>query len=144
MIYCQNGSILGPSSLKGEKSMKTFGYILAGAVAIAVAVGLGWLFMFNGLAMMGYSAPKVEEIRREVVVESQTYRQGNVQYLDTLKMEYVLAPADRKAGLVSTIVRQAALVRDEEMPDDLRVFVACLRSHLADLADGFDCTPGAR
>jgi len=117
--------------------MKPSHVVLAVVAALVVLIGLGWLFDFNDYFHYKTFAPKYEQTRREVFEQSRAYNAGTIQNIRSAERDYITAPADRRAGLASAIVQQYADYPDEALPNDLRHFMQCLRSHQNDT---YDCS----
>lgn len=120
--------------------MNTKQIIAAVIGAIALLIGLGWIIRYNDLATTKVFAPKYEEVRRETFEQSKSYNRGTIQNLRDAQMNYISAPADRRAGLGSVIIQQYADYPDDKLPNDLRAFMSCLRNHQG---QEFNCAPGA-
>lgn len=120
--------------------MKTSQIILSVLGAIVLLLGLTWIFQGNDFFLYQKFAPQYEQTRRQVFEKSKAYNQGTIQNLRDAERDYITAPPDRRAGLGSVIIQQYADYPDENLPNDLRVFMSCLRSHQA---QSFDCSPGA-
>lgn len=104
------------------------GSILAVVVFLAVMMGLGWLAQGNQFFMYKFFAPKQEQVRREVFEQSKAYRQGMVQELQNMQLEYVKADKDGKAAMRSIILHRSADVPPDAMPVSLNAFIADLRN----------------
>jgi hypothetical protein len=113
-------------------------YVLIGVAVLAGLFALGWASGYNNLLYTRYFAPRHEAVRREVIEESKAYNQGMVQNLRQMQAEYNRADMTGKAALASTIVHQSADYDEERLPQDLRRFIACLRTHVGQT---FDCSP---
>lgn len=69
---------------------------------------LGWLVLGNQFFMFKFFAPKVEQVRRETFEQSKAYRQGLIQELNNLHVDYIKATPDQKLGLMTIILHKAA------------------------------------
>jgi len=88
------------------------------------------VFFFNavGLTSFKFFAPKMENARREVFENTQSYVEGKRQELTKYRLEYQRAkdPADKQA-IRMTILQSCANVNPELLPYDLRSFLGSLK-----------------
>jgi hypothetical protein len=97
-------------------------------VAVAIIVGLSWLGRSNNLAQNRIFAPKEEQVRRTTFEQSHAYRQGMIQELQNMQVQYIQANPDQRGGLASIALRRVGDVADpESLPSDVSAFVSCLR-----------------
>jgi hypothetical protein len=96
-------------------------------VAVALLIGLTWLFTANDIALTHYAQPQYEAIRRETFEQSKAYNQGMIQNLHTMQMSYVQADDAHKAALAQIILHEAADYDVNSLPPDLRTFVQNLQ-----------------
>lgn len=89
--------------------------------------GLTWAVQGNHFFMYQIFAPKYEQVRRETFEQSKAYRQGNVQELQNMQLEWVKATAEQRDALGSVILQRTADFDPDAMPPDLRRFVAEVR-----------------
>lgn len=97
--------------------------VLLSIVGLAVIIGLGWLFVFNDLAMSKIVDPKREEIRRETFEQSKAYRDGMIQELQNMQFEYIKTDSAHKILLASIIRHRAAGIdKNVQTPSKWGVF----------------------
>lgn len=104
--------------------MKT--YIFGGLAALALIVGLGWLFTANDVAQQGVFAPKYEQVRRNTFTQSQAYNDGVAQDLNGMRRDYALADSNGKTMLVQVIRHRLAGYDTNKLSPDLQAFVNSL------------------
>ena len=81
---------------------------------------------FGSLWSNSFFAPKEEALRREVVEQSKAYRDGVIQDLNQLRIDYAKADPEVKPALASAIRHRAAGLPEEDMPADIAAFVRSL------------------
>ena len=91
-------------------------------------LGLGWVLYGNQFFMFQFFAPKVEQVRRNVFEESKAYRQGLIQEMNSLHVDYIKASPDQKEGLRTIILHKAADIPPEILGPDLNAFLNQLRN----------------
>ena len=104
--------------------LKEIGIWVAGILAVLVVV---WVIAGNNLAMMKVFAPATEQVRRETFEQSKAYRDGMVQELRSLQIEYIKAADDVKPALAAAIRHKAVGLPEDALPNDLRVFIQSIR-----------------
>jgi len=90
---------------------------------ILVLIGIGWILVFNDLAVSSYFSPKREQVRRETFEQSKAFRDGMVQELGNMRFDYIQANKDHKAALASIIRHRALSIPESEIPTDLKQFI---------------------
>lgn len=94
-----------------------FGWVAAG---IATVFGLGVVTLYFN----GYFAPKVEEVRRNTYVQSESHVRGTVMDLRKLKLEYEKEKDPAAKSTLLGIARDtASQVPIQLLPLDLQTFV---------------------
>lgn len=88
---------------------------------------VGWVVQGNEFFMYKFFAPKQEAVRRQVFEETKSYRQGMIQELQNMQMEYAKATPSQRDAIASIILHRAADFPEADMPSDLRTFIADLR-----------------
>ena len=92
-------------------------------LALLAVVALGWLLTANSLALQKVFAPAQEQVRRDTFEQSKAYRDGAVQELAALRVEYMRAAPDVKPAMASLIRHKAAGVPPEALPYDIALFL---------------------
>ncbi len=97
-----------------------------------VMYGLGFVATGGDLAIYRFWAPKMENAKREVFENTQSYVQGKTEYLIRLRFQYQQAEVGsaQQASLRSLIVSEAALVDNSKLPPDLQAFVNQMKGTL--------------
>jgi hypothetical protein len=98
--------------------------LLAFAIGLVLAI---WLLAGNNLLMYKVFGSAHEGARREIFEESKAYRDGTLQELMKLRVEYVKAPDNLKPAVASMICHQSAGYSGTYMPTDLRNFIQGLQ-----------------
>lgn len=104
--------------------IKEIGMWVAGILAVLLVV---WAVAGNNLAMMKVFAPATEQVRRETFEKSKAYRDGMVQELRSLQIEYIKAADDVKPALAAAIQHKAVGLPEDALPSDLQVFLKSMR-----------------
>jgi hypothetical protein len=105
--------------------------VLIGFVAVVGLLGATWAIQGNHFFLYQFFAPKYEQVRRETFEQSKAYRQGSVQELQNMQLEWAKATPEQRVALGSVIVQRTADFDPEAMPPDLRRFVAEVRRERA-------------
>lgn len=98
-------------------------------VAMLVMYALGFLATGGDLAIYRFWAPKMENARREVFENTQSYVQGKTEYLSRLRFQYQTAEAGsaQQAAIRSLVVSEASTVDNSKLPVDIQAFVAQMK-----------------
>lgn len=105
--------------------MKIAAYSLLG---LALAVALGFVLTSIDYGSYRFWAPKYENARREVFVNTQSYVQGKISYLSQLRLDYETATTDtQRAALRTIILSEANQIKGEHLPPGLEAFVQSLQ-----------------
>ena len=103
--------------------------------AATIAIVLFFFFLLAMIATGGrlgslwsntYFAPKEEALRREVVEQSKAYRDGVIQDLRLLQVDYIKADPSVKPALASAIRHRATGLDEADMPSDVSAFLRSL------------------
>jgi hypothetical protein len=106
--------------------MKTFSYVVGGIIAL---LGSIWVIQGNDFFLYKTFAPKYEQVRRETFEQSHAFRQGHVQELQNMQMQYVQASPAHRAGLATVVQQRAGDIADvDSLPTNTRGFISCVRS----------------
>lgn len=95
--------------------------------ALAGVVALTWVAQGNEFFLYKVFAPAKEQVRRETFEQSKAYRQGMVQELQNMQLEYTRGNAEQKAALRGVILHRAANVDPSALTPDLLLFIGSLR-----------------
>ncbi len=102
-------------------------YFLLGLGALLTILGLTWLIQGNQFFLLRVFGPAEEAVRRETFEQSKSYRQGMVQELQNMQVEYLKASPEHRQALRGIILHRTADFDAEAMPPDLRQFIRGLR-----------------
>lgn len=89
---------------------------------------VGFISAGGDLAMFKFWAPKYENAKREVFENTQSYVQGKVSYISSLRLDYEKATGDQKESLRRMIVTEASNVDNDKLPPDMRSFISDLKA----------------
>ncbi len=104
--------------------MKIFFAVLGALIALFL---LTWLIQGQDFFMHKFWDPKYEDVRREVFEHSHSYKQGNIQELEKMALDYNKASDSEKDALASVILHRAGDIDEAILPQDLRAFISDLR-----------------
>lgn len=105
--------------------MKSIGIAVA---AIFGLLAIVWLVQGNGFFLYKTFAPQYESVRRETFEQSKAYRQGMVQELENMQLQYVQADPEHKVAIGSIVLHRAADFPEADMPESLRSFIRQLKA----------------
>lgn len=97
--------------------------VFVGVIAVVAVIAAGWILVANHLAQQKVFAPQFEQVRRETFEQSKAFRDGAVQELRSLQIDYIRADAEVKPALAAAIKHKAAALDDHAMPQDLSTFI---------------------
>lgn len=81
----------------------------------------GFLFTFGGFQIRKYFATREEALRRDVVEESKSYRDGTIRDLDNLRLQWLAAePGVHRDAIAATARHRSADFPDKDLPERLR------------------------
>jgi len=100
--------------------------ILAGLGIFIFVIGVTWAVQGNNFFMYKFFAPKMEEARHEVFVNTVAYTDGNIQELRNYQIAYIQADDNHKKALASVIQHQFAAFPTDKLPLDLQQFISSL------------------
>jgi len=101
--------------------------ILAGVGSIVAMLGFVWFIQGADFFLYKTFAPKYEQVRHDTFKQSQSYNDGMVQELQSMRYDYTKANAEQKKALASIILHRTANYPCEKMPYDLCQFVEQLK-----------------
>jgi hypothetical protein len=111
--------------------MKLIGQItiiaILSVLLLGFILGLTWIIQGNDFFIYKAFAPKYEDARRETFEHSKAYRQGMIQDLENLHVEYIQANTEQRKALSGIILHRAADFKGP-MPLDLSGFLNDLKS----------------
>jgi hypothetical protein len=102
-----------------------------GGVLLAIILGFGAITLLNGLGLMQTKifAPRYEQVRRETFEQSKAYRQGAVQELEAMHLDYIRATdPEQKAAIKSIVLHRIADYDPAMLTPDLQLFINQLRN----------------
>lgn len=91
-------------------------------IVLLVVVILGADY-FIGYKWFSFIAPKKENVRREVFLNTRSYNEGKMQDLIKLRLEYIKADKDLKPVLKNTILHMFAEYDESKLPLELVSFL---------------------
>lgn len=97
-----------------------FGVIIA---TVGVITGL----MFGGYYAYSYFGPKYEEVRRDIMIQSRAYSEGQTREIYRLKLQYQQAKNDdERATIRAMALHEASAFDRSRLPADLQSFITQL------------------
>src|ERR1700730_7137121 len=112
-----------------EVQRETFWSIPRVFLALLMVMGLmyvlGFLATGGDLAIYRFWAPKMENAKREVFENTQSYVQGKTEYIDRLRFQYQQAEprSSQQAAIRQLIVSEASTIDNSKLPADLQGFI---------------------
>lgn len=108
------------------------------AIVVGVIIGLfllvfaiGFLAQGTDFVLYKFFAPKYAAVQRDVYEQTPSYVRGNVQNLQSMRLEYNKMKSEGKekeaAALKSVILQQADGLNQKDFPPDLLSFINSLR-----------------
>lgn len=105
--------------------MKIAGITIGALVAI---LALSWIFTGNDFFLYKYFAPKQENVRRQVFVNTDSFVEGKISSLSQERLAYESADAGaQKRALRTMILSEAAQVDNHKLPLDMQTFINSLK-----------------
>lgn len=100
------------------KQTLAFGGIVAGIVAVIVGVA------FGGYYATAYFSPKYEAIRRDTMIQSRAYGEGQTREIYRLKLQYQQSKSDDERATIRAMALHEASAFDRSLlPLDLQSFI---------------------
>ena len=100
-----------------------FGAVGAAIVVIALVVGIGVGGSIGGYYLYAYLAPKYESTRRDVMLQSRAYSEGETRNLYRLKIQSDAAPSpEAKQTLRLAAQHECEALDRSRLPADLSAF----------------------
>lgn len=103
---------------------KLFGFVFLILVAFYV---LGFFATGGSLAIYRFWAPKIEDARREVFEQTQSYVQGKNTYISRLRLQYEFTKGGQRESLRRLVLSEAATIAEENLTPTNRVFISSLK-----------------
>jgi hypothetical protein len=99
---------------------------LLGIVVLMLCIG--WAFTGNNFFLYKYFAPQYEQVRREVFKGSEAYREGMLQELSQMHLDYIKGTTEQKAAIASVVMHRVAYFDTKLLTPELREFIAEVRN----------------
>lgn len=98
-------------------------------VVTGLAYGLGFLMTGGDLVIYRFWAPKMENAKRQVFENTQSYVQGKTEYIGRLRYQYLDAEpgSAQQASLRMLILSEASTIDIDKLPYAEKAFVQQLR-----------------
>lgn len=97
-------------------------------VIIGIVCALALVF---GIYYMNvYFLPKYEQLRHDVIKNSQAWNDGIIRNVRSYQVQWVTATPEQKIVIKTAVLAEVNGLKDEYVPSDVRVFVNELRSGL--------------
>lgn len=107
-----------------KEGFKFFGVALLVLVAI---YALGFLATGGNLAIYRFWAPQMEDARREVFEQTQSYVQGKNTYIGRLRLQYESTEGRQREALRRLILTEAETIDTENLTPANQAFINSLR-----------------
>jgi len=107
-----------------KEGLKIFG------IAFLILLGfyvLGFFVTGGELAIYKFWAPKIEDARREVFEETQSFVHGKNTYIARLQLQYESAEGEQKEAIRRLVLEEASTISDENLTPSNRAFIRRLR-----------------
>ncbi len=101
--------------------------ILAGLAALVCVCALIFGLNLFGFAQFQFFAPKMESVRRDVMIQSRAYGEANTRELYRLKLQYAQAQSDEERATIKAFALHEGDAMDKtRLPQDLQTFLISL------------------
>jgi len=99
--------------------------VFVGVVSTLILVGgIGFGLNYVGYANFAFFAPRMEAVRRETVVQSRAYSEGQTREMYRLKLQYQQATTDDQRATIRGFAAHEAEAFDRtRLPAELQVFL---------------------
>jgi hypothetical protein len=92
--------------------------VIGGIVAAVVGIAFGGFYLY------AYFAPKYEGVRRDVMIQSRAYSEGQTREIYRLKLQYQQAQSDdERATIRAMALHEASAFDRSRLPLDLQSFI---------------------
>jgi hypothetical protein len=120
---------IGRGCLSLETELADVLKFLIGLVGvIAIMMGLAWAFTGNDFFIYKYFAPQYEQTRRDVFKGSEAYREGVLQELSQMHLDYIKGTPEQKAAISSIVMHRISYFDTKLLTPELRDFIAEVRN----------------
>lgn len=97
-----------------------FAFCFIAVIAIGAIFGLS----VGGYYMYAFLAPKYEATRRDVMLESRAYSEGQTREIYRLKLQYMQSKSDdERATIRAMALHEASALDRSRLPFDLQSFI---------------------
>ena len=107
-----------------KDGFKVFGYAFLVLLAIYV---LGFFATGGELAIYRFWAPQMEDVKREVFEQTQSYVQGKNTYIARLRRDYESSEGPQRESIHRLILSEAETIDEGNLTASNRAFVNSLR-----------------
>ena len=107
-----------------KEGFKVFVVALLALVAIYV---IGFLATGGNLAIYRFWAPQMEDARREVFEQTQSYVQGKNAYISRLRLQYESTEGRQREALRRLVLAEVETIDDGSLTSSNRAFINSLR-----------------
>lgn len=108
--------------------MQAVGAIFIFVFFIFVSLGLGWVIQGNDFFMARYFNPRYEAVRRDTMIQSRAYVEGETRRLYEFKRELEQAHTDTERDSIKAFARHEIEGIDiSTLPPDLQAFALAMR-----------------
>jgi hypothetical protein len=107
-----------------KELLKIIGYAF---IALVFLYASGFLATGGDLAIYRFWAPKMEDARREVFEQTQSYVQGKNTYISRLRLQYESTSGNQRESLRRLILSEAETIDDSNLTPANLAFVNEIR-----------------
>lgn len=101
--------------------------LVTGIAVIFLMLCVGFIVQGTDFFLYKFFAPKYEQVRRETFEQSKAFRQGNVQEIQQLYLDYLKANDDQKKAIASVVTHRMADFDKSALSLDLNDWVSKLQ-----------------
>lgn len=102
--------------------------VMIGIGSLVGVLALTWVFTGNDFFLYQYFAPKRAVVERKVFEGTPSYVRGNIQELQKMRRDYLLADKEHQAALRDVIISTVDGIDQSQLPADLIAWVETLRT----------------
>lgn len=110
-----------------DENIKTSTVVKYALMALAVIIGLTWVFQGNDFYLYKVFAPKQEQVRRETYEQSRAFIQGTIDDLRQDQRVWISGDAEQKKMMRAVVLHKADQIKMDQLPDDLQTWITGLR-----------------
>jgi hypothetical protein len=99
-------------------------YFFIGLLVLICIIALAFTLELGSLSWKRFFAPRHENVKREVFLNTRSYNEAKLQELLKMRKEYLLAKDETEKEVLASTIRHTFAEYDEsKLPEDLRRFL---------------------